>query len=264
MPVKAVLLDFDDTLCPETEAERGALIATCSLVTRKHGVDAAALADRLGEHAGRLWGSWGQAAHYRAIGYSRWEGLWGPFDLSDSGLTHFEEWMPDYRRRSWSNALEDFGVRDDRLVAELIEAYRRERRARQAPYPDALHALRQIAPLYRVALVTNGSPAVQRSKLAVSGLERHFTAVIVSGEVGAGKPDPRPFMAALNATGARPGEAVMVGNSLERDVAGAQRLGMKAVWINRNGDSEAGAKPDATLTSLRALPALIARLGRAP
>jgi putative hydrolase of the HAD superfamily len=225
-------------------------------------VQAGLLADRLAEHVGRLWGSWGGAGYYRSIGYSRWEGLWGPFDLPDQGLRQIEDWMPDYRRKSWSGALGDLGVSDDGLVSELIEAHHRERRARQAPYADTVPALRQLSGRYALAIVTNGSSAVQRSKIAVAGIERYFKSVVVSGEVGAAKPDARPFLAALKALGARPDEAVMVGDSLERDVAGAQAAGIRAVWVNRAGAVSEGVRPDATITSLSHLPRTLERLAR--
>lgn len=262
MTIKAVLFDLDDTLCPEMAAERGALLAACALASNKHGVHAGALADRLSEHAGRLWGSWDQPGYYWSIGYSRWEGLWGPFDLPDQGLRHIEDWMPDYRRKSWSGALGDLGVSDDGLVSELIDAHHRERRARQTPYADTVPALRQLSGRYALAIVTNGSSAVQRSKIAVAGMESYFKSVVVSGEVGAGKPDARPFLAALKALGARPDEAVMVGDSPERDIAGAQAAGIRAVWVNREGAVPKGVQPDATITSLSPLPEVIERLAR--
>lgn len=113
-----------------------------------------------------------------------------------------------------------------------------------------------------MALVTNGSPAVQRSKVAASGLERYFKAVVVSGDVGAGKPDPRPFRAALDALGVAATDAVMVGNSLERDIAGAQALGIRAVWVNRDAAAAGNTRPDATVTALSELLGVLARWER--
>ncbi len=86
MTLTTVLFDFDDTLCPEMSTERDALLAACELAARRYRLDAETLADALSDEAGRLWGSWGMADYYRNIGYSRWEGLWGPFDIPDVGL----------------------------------------------------------------------------------------------------------------------------------------------------------------------------------
>jgi FMN phosphatase YigB (HAD superfamily) len=55
----------------------------------------------------------------------------------------------------------------------------------------------------------------------------------VSGDLGAGRPDPRIFAEALRAAGARPADAVMVGDNVAKDVEGALAAGLDAVWINR-------------------------------
>ena len=60
--------------------------------------------------------------------------------------------------------------------------------------------------------------------------------------------------------GATPGGTVMVGDSLRRDVQGAQQAGLRAFWLNRNGrDRELDMMPDAEMTSLRELPTLLRR-----
>ena len=88
-----------------------------------------------------------------------------------------------------------------------------------------------------------GASCLQREKLAASGLAEHFDVVLVSAEHGTGKPDPSIFASALGALGVEPHDAVMVGDSLPRDVAGAAGAGMRAVWINRFGQPRS---PDAT------------------
>ncbi len=55
--------------------------------------------------------------------------------------------------------------------------------------------------------------------------------MVVSGEVGVGKPNPAAFHEVLRRLGAEPNEAVMVGDSWERDVLGARRIGMSTVWV---------------------------------
>jgi HAD superfamily hydrolase (TIGR01549 family) len=67
------------------------------------------------------------------------------------------------------------------------------------------------------------------------GLEGRFDAIAISEDVGAEKPDPRPYERALDELGVAPderGRVVMVGNRLERDVRGARALGLIAVWLN--------------------------------
>ena len=74
------------------------------------------------------------------------------------------------------------------------------------------------------------------------------------------KPDARAFAAALKAAGATPGRTVMVGDSLRRDVQGAQQAGLRAFWLNRHGrEREPDVLPDAEMNILSELPALLRR-----
>src|SRR3989442_127547 len=98
-------------------------------------------------------------------------------------------------------------------------------------------------------------------KLAGTTLGRYFGAIVISCEVGFGKPDRRIFEIALERIGANAHETVMVGDSLARDVAGAHAAGIRAVWIDRHlWAGEGGPAPDARIESLSELPAALAVL----
>ncbi|SEL50476.1 putative hydrolase of the HAD superfamily [Stigmatella aurantiaca] len=83
-----------------------------------------------------------------------------------------------------------------------------------------------------VAVVSNGSGRVQRTKLAQARLLEPLPDVFLSGEVGAEKPDPRIFQAALARVDRAPGEVLHVGDDPERDIAGAARLGLATCWVS--------------------------------
>jgi putative hydrolase of the HAD superfamily len=88
---------------------------------------------------------------------------------------------------------------------------------------------------FLLALVADGRPGTYRNVLGQYGLYDLFDAVAISEEVGAEKPDPRLFEHALHQLGIRPekyGRVIMVGNHLERDVKGANRLGLISVWLD--------------------------------
>lgn len=92
-----------------------------------------------------------------------------------------------------------------------------------------------------------------------TGLAPYLSGVVTSAEVGASKPDPAPFRAALAlAGGARPGEAVHVGDSVEEDVAGARAAGIAAVLVDRDGTAAAHAGALAGVTVLPTLSGLAA------
>jgi putative hydrolase of the HAD superfamily len=86
----------------------------------------------------------------------------------------------------------------------------------------------------RLALISNGGPG-QRRKLAAANLpEQLFATIQISGEVGAAKPDPRMFEAALAALGLRPSQTLMIGDSAREDIAGATALAIPTCWISRD------------------------------
>ncbi|MCL4508732.1 MAG: HAD family hydrolase [Chloroflexi bacterium] len=84
----------------------------------------------------------------------------------------------------------------------------------------------------------------------------------MSGECGAGKPDPRIFQRALHHFRVPPPAAVMVSDSLERDIAGAYAAGCRPIWINRLGAvPPASSAPTPAITTLSELPLLLAQAG---
>lgn len=102
---------------------------------------------------------------------------------------------------------------------------------------DAVDHVREHAPLlarlaqhYRLGIVSNfyGNLAAVCDEL---GLAKWFSVVVDSRVVGCRKPDPRIFQTALAALDAAPDQAVFVGDSPSRDMAGARALGMAHVWL---------------------------------
>lgn len=88
---------------------------------------------------------------------------------------------------------------------------------------------------YPLALVADGPCATFPNNLGPYGLYDLFSATAISEEVGAMKPDAAMFEAALQRMGIVPAEraqVVMVGNNLERDIAGGNALGLITVWID--------------------------------
>jgi len=87
-----------------------------------------------------------------------------------------------------------------------------------------------------LGVVTNGFADVQRARLDAAGLASRFGHVIISEEVGHRKPQPEIFRHALDLFGVQPDEAVMVGDSLDYDIAGAHAAGLATVWLRSAGD----------------------------
>lgn len=159
------------------------------------------------------------------------------------------------RRNAWNQmprvqrlaaALQSAGIDDPDLAPLLVEGYERHYLEGVEFLPGADRLLRAAA-AYRTCLVSNGKSEEQWGKIRLLGLERRFDHVLVSQEVGSAKPHPGIFQRALDLVGAKPQQAVMIGDSLQADIAGAEALGIGTIWINPHGWSAAGAsaQPDA-------------------
>jgi putative hydrolase of the HAD superfamily len=116
-----------------------------------------------------------------------------------------------------------------------------------------LGALRKL----RLGVITNGDGDQQRAKLAALGLGAVFEVVIVSGDVGYAKPDPRIFHLAAARLGLPPGRCLFVGDRRDTDALGALAAGMPAVWLNR-GSSKAPDDAVREIATLAELPGLLA------
>lgn len=118
-------------------------------------------------------------------------------------------------------------------------------------YEDVLPALAEIGTLAVVGSISNGN-----ADLHTIGLAHHFSYSLSAGAHGSAKPDPGIFLAACAAMGVAPADAVYVGDDILLDVQGAQRAGLRAVWLNRTGSTrhlEHGVVPDAICCDMRAL-----------
>jgi len=259
---KAVLFDLDDTLIAQDASDEASFRAVCAYAGERRAVDAPALHGAIRRHADGLWRAAPTFAYADRIGIGYAEGLWARFTGDSPDLEALRAWTPAYRRAAWSGALRAQDVDDAPLAEELAALFGEERRGCRAPYPDAEPILRALREEYRLALVTNGAPDLQREKLHASGLEYLFHAMIVSGEAGVGKPDPRIFALVLERIGVRPAEAVMVGDNPARDIAGAQRAGIRAVFVERPGIRRqlGSVAPDARITGLHELRDILRRL----
>jgi len=128
----------------------------------------------------------------------------------------------------------DFG---DTLADEATEVKdESETTLRAELIPGAGDVVRELKRRgYRLALVADGRPGTYRNVLAQHGIYGLFDAFAISEEVGVEKPDRRIFVHALDQLGIAQGEyqhTIMVGNYLERDIKGANAMGMISVWLD--------------------------------
>jgi putative hydrolase of the HAD superfamily len=257
MPVRAVLLDLDNTLLLEDQATLSAVRRT----SERAGADPTTVAAAAVQSAEQLFGSSPVFSYADEMGIWWGEALWGDFAGDAPGLGALRAFVPGFRRAVWTNALAAAGVSDEALARDLASAYLRARRSDWGIDPAAMRTLDALAAHYRLALVTNGAPHIQWEKIEAAGMRSRFAAVLISAEIGIGKPDRRIFDAALGAIGASARDAVMVGDSIERDIVGARGAGLRTIWLDRSGDTPPRTAPaNVRITELAELPTALATI----
>lgn len=104
------------------------------------------------------------------------------------------------------------------------------------PYPGAVELVRELSSSYELYMITNGNVVSQMPRLEHSGLAPYFKEVFVSEAVGVGKPDKRYFdYVAAHIPDFAPDEAVVIGDSPNSDILGAQNAGLDSIWFDPPG-----------------------------
>jgi putative hydrolase of the HAD superfamily len=229
--VKALLLDLDDTLLDYSGGVDTSWREACAVCSVPEGVDIEKLLQAVVET--RRW-FWSDPTRHREERVN----------------------MPRAWQRIAGHALTSLGVTCDGLDAAIAREYAARRRAAMQLFPEAREILERLRgdgiPL---GLVTNGDASQQRDKIERFDLAKYFEVMVIEGEFGAGKPEEVVYRHALGRLGVAPRDAWMVGDHLEFDVDGSQRLGLRGVWIDRQGAglADSPVRPYKIIRSLREL-----------
>lgn len=117
-------------------------------------------------------------------------------------------------------------------------------------YPDVFPALKRFrARGTRLVVVSNWDVSLHE-RLREVGLTAILDGAVTSAEVGARKPSPAIFEAALHLSGVGARDAIHVGDSLDEDVAGARAAGIEPLLLCRNGTAPPGVRSIASLAEL--------------
>jgi putative hydrolase of the HAD superfamily len=147
----------------------------------------------------------------------------------------------------------DFKIADEALTREMSDIFLQLLPTRTRLFPHTIEILEYLtAKGYGLHLITNGFEATQHSKLNSCGLTSYFGEVITSEGSNSLKPEKEIFEYALMKTGATVAESIMIGDSLEVDIAGAIGVGMDTVHTNYTG-IKGDITPTYTVTALEQL-----------
>lgn len=131
----------------------------------------------------------------------------------------------------------EYGIDDPAAVAAAATWFVGNRFHGLQLFPDALETLAAVRaglPGRRLGIVTNGPADVQTAKIELLGLRSWFDFCLISGELGHWKPDRAIFLEALRLGNASAADTVMIGDSPEHDIAGAESCGLRTIWIDRH------------------------------
>ena len=153
-----------------------------------------------------------------------------------------------------------FGEEESREGAEQAFAAFLEERHRVILYEEALGVLRSLSRDFTMGALTNGNADNYKTDAG-----EYFDFAFLAEEVGASKPAPDMFNAALERSGARPDQIVHVGDNPEHDIQGARQVGMRTVWMNgRSQEWPGGEPPDREIDNLLQLPEAIRSIANTP
>jgi putative hydrolase of the HAD superfamily len=155
-------------------------------------------------------------------------------------------------KRIWLTLLH-FRIADEALTKEISDLFINLLPTRTLLFPDTKEVLDYLQQKgYGLHLITNGFEKTQHSKLKHSGLDHYFKNVITSESSNSIKPQREIFEYALEQAGAVVEESIMIGDTLDVDIAGAMGIGMDQVHVNYNGD-EQDITPTYTIRTLKEL-----------
>lgn len=233
--VKAIFFDLDDTLLWDQKSVKEAFVLTCQKAKEKYDIDPELLEEAVRKEARELYSSYETYPFTQMIGINPFEGLWGNFLDDQEDFRKMSKIVPTYRKEAWTRGLAALGIDDPEFGHELGELFPAIRRQKPFVYEESFQVLDQLKGHYKLLLLTNGSPDLQKTKLTITPeLVPYFDQIVISGNFGRGKPDPSIFEHALKIIDVNKDEAIMVGDNLLTDILGATRAGIKSVWINRH------------------------------
>jgi putative hydrolase of the HAD superfamily len=126
------------------------------------------------------------------------------------------------------------------LVPELAAFVREHHPAVRLPV-ESVRLLVSLRPDWRLGILTNGAPHVQRRKVTALGLAPLVDAVVFAAACAdrRGKPDAAPFRAVLERLGTAANSTIFVGDDLVADMLGAAQMGMRTIHVLAHGRTSA-------------------------
>lgn len=126
----------------------------------------------------------------------------------------------------------ELGIHPDRVPHQFEDDYVNTSPTKTNLFEGTKEVLNYLKDKYKLHIISNGFKETTLTKMRVCSLNPYFQNVIISEDVGANKPSPKIFSHALHLAKAQKHECIMIGDSLEADIKGAQDYGIPAIFFN--------------------------------
>ena len=143
-----------------------------------------------------------------------------------------------------------FGITDAEYAKRLSDDFLDRTTRKTRLIEGTMELLEYLQPRYRMHILSNGFREVQYKKIENSGLKPYFDKIILSEDAGINKPHPDMFTYALKNTNSRRNQTLMIGDSWDADILGAQQSRINQIWFNPTGEPPVGFQPTHTVRSL--------------
>jgi len=143
------------------------------------------------------------------------------------------------------------GIDDHELAVKTGDQFLELLPSKTKLIPYAIELLDYLSAKYPLTIVSNGFVDVQYKKMRSSNLEHYFDHVVLSEAAKALKPNKRIFEYALQLNNADAPEAIMIGDSFEADIRGAQNAQIDQIFLNlKSADINPKFRPTYTIKRL--------------
>ncbi len=139
---------------------------------------------------------------------------------------------------AFNNVIKEFDLNPPGFVVEKLVGMWNKNMLLAKPFPDTVATLKKLKKDYKLVLISNTDqfsvePVIEKYKLA-----DYFDEMIFSYKEKSLKTDPELFKIALKKIKAKPEDVIMVGDSMESDIEGAAKAGIKGILIDRRDKRE--------------------------
>jgi HAD superfamily hydrolase (TIGR01662 family) len=154
----------------------------------------------------------------------------------------------------------------DPVLYDAMEAMYAVTQENWYPEEDAIPTLEKLQEIgYPLGVISNAADDENVQELIDKGeLRPYFGFIVSSAACGIRKPDAHIFQLALDHFKVSPEKTVMIGDTLDADILGANRLGIYSIWITRRAnkppEGELSIQPQAVISTLSEMPALLEEL----